>query len=225
MKFFISYILEFLAFFANFIALSVFCLKISTGFRYRLLCAYYLLASALIAKTLLDITVNNAHLYSILYVITGLSVSYYFYDLFTSAGKRLLAIAVGLCTLAYYLLSLQNKDIIFDSVGYALTSVGIVFLIFLYLHQLFSNITEEPLTNNFDFWFVCSQLIYHLGSFVIFLTYHRLIEKIMEGDYSSENRAILTYLWGIHNVLLFLGSLLTASGLIWILSRRKSQLS
>lgn len=223
MKYFISFFVEFLALFINLVTLLVVCFKISKGFRYRVLFVYYLLASALIAKTLLYQTANNADIYAVLYLVTGLSIAYYFFDLFMVSWKRIVAAVTGVGTLGYYLFSLQYEDIIFDSVGYAITSMGIVLLIFLYLHQIFTNITEKSLFHDFDFWYVCSQLIYHLGAFFIFLMFHRLVEKIMSGDhYSHENRKILTHLWGIHNVLLFLGALLTTTGLLWILFRKKS---
>ncbi|MGC4021387.1 MAG: hypothetical protein QM734_05325 [Cyclobacteriaceae bacterium] len=225
MKYFITFFVEFLALIVNLVTLTSVCIRISKSFRYQVLLVYYLIASALIARTLLFEKVNNANIYAVLYLITGLSLAYYFFSLFTASWKRAIAVGVGVGVLTYYISSLRYEDIIFDSVGFAITSMGIVLLIFLYLHQVFTHITDEPLFHRFDFWYICSLLIYHLGSFAIFLTFHRLVEKIMDGDkYSSENRAILTYLWGIHNVLLFLGALLTASGLLWIIYRKKSPL-
>jgi len=201
------------------------CWKFSKEFRYRVMCAYYLVAATLIAKTLFS-TANNNYIYSITYVITGLSLSYYFQDLYLLKWKRVVAVACGGVTLIYYLRSLQENDILFDSLGFVITSTGVVVLIFLYFHQIFTNVTEEQLFLNFDFWFICSQLIYHLGSFGVFLTFQRLTERVItEKNYELPFRNMLTYLWGIHNVLLFLGSLLTGGGLLWIAYHRRSSLS
>jgi hypothetical protein len=189
------------------------------------MCAYYLVAATLIAKTLFS-TANNAYIYSITFVITSLSLSYYFQDLYLSKWKRVVAVVCGGATLIYYLRSLQENDILFDSLGFVITSTGVVVLIFLYFHQIFTNVTEEELFLNFDFWFICSQLIYHLGSFGVFLTFQRLTERVItEKNYELTFRNMLTYLWGIHNVLLFLGSILTGGGLLWIAYRRRSLLS
>lgn len=186
------------------------------------LCGYYLSATVLMLNTL-STTAVNTHLYNVLYVLTSLAMAYYYSALLTSTWKRGITVLVGGVTLTYFAANiLLGNDKLFDSNGYVITSTGVVLLIFLYLHQIFSNITEEQLSLKFDFWFVCSQLIYHLGAFGIFLTYHRLTEKVIDANYLHENRLILTYLWGIHNVLLFLGALLTCSGLIWIIYRKKS---
>lgn len=187
------------------------------------MCAYYLVAAALIAKTLFS-SANNNYIYSITYVITSLSLSYYFQDLYFSKWKRVVAAACGGATLIYYLLSLQDKDILFDSLGFVIASTGVVIFVFLYFHQIFTNVTEEKLLLNFDFWFICSQLIYHLASFGVFLTFQRLTERVIT-EKNIELRLMLTYLWGIHNVLLFLGSILTGGGLLWIAYHRRSSLS
>jgi len=117
-----------------------------------------------------------------------------------------------------------KEDVFFPSMGFIIVSSGIIVLVFLYLHQLFSKIAGDGLSGNFDFWFICSQLIYQLGSFFIFLTYNYLTQKILPNEsYTYENRSLLASLWGVHNVLLFLGSLITCFGVAWIY-RKKSRL-
>jgi hypothetical protein len=76
---------------------------------------------------------------------------------------------------------------IFDSTAYVLLSSGIVIMAFMFMHQVLTHVTEEVLSMNFDFWFICSQLVYFLGAFAIFLTYNYLTQKIIEGFYSWEN--------------------------------------
>jgi hypothetical protein len=109
--------------------------------------------------------------------------------------------------------------------GFVILSVGVVLMSFLFMHQILTNVTEEPLSWNFDFWFVASQLFYHLGSFFVFLTYGYLTRKLqISNDYSIENRVYLSQLWLGHNVLLFLSALVIAGSLLWIYFRKKSPL-
>jgi hypothetical protein len=111
---------------------------------------------------------------------------------------------------------------LFDSVGYVMLSTSNVAMILMFQHQLLKHIEEESLTLNFDFWFTSSQLIYFLGALMIFLTFNYLTRKILPVEtYSPENRKLLTQLWGVHNVLLFLSSLLTLGSILWISSHKK----
>jgi hypothetical protein len=96
----------------------------------------------------------------------------------------------------------------------------------MFMHQILANVSEESLSMNFDFWFVSSLLIYNLGAFIIFLTFGYLTRKILPAElYSFENRDLVTAVWGVHNVLLFLSSLLTLASAVWISFHKKSLLS
>lgn len=196
--------------------------KVDRKFRYQVLYGYYLVAAVMMIKALqLD---DNTQLYNLLYVLTSLSLGYYFYSLLQPRLKRTVALVCGLTPLLYYLSksTVFESEPFFDSIGHAISSSGIVIMIFLYLHYIITNVKEEPLSHNFDFWFVCVQLFYHLGAFAIFLSYNYFTRKVLPVEYySRENRSILTYLWVVHNVLLFLGALITAYAIVWIY-RRKS---
>jgi hypothetical protein len=125
----------------------------------------------------------------------------------------------------YYLIEIFRAEPpkVFDSLGFVILSVGIVVMSFLFMHQILTNVTEEPLSWNFDFWFVSSQLLYHLGSFFIFLTYGYLTKKLISSpEYSKQNIFYIRQLWVAHNVLLFLSALMIAGSLLWISFRRKS---
>jgi hypothetical protein len=184
---------------------------------------YYFIAVALQLKAAYADT--NIGIYSLLSSITFLFLgTYFYYTLFTSWKKRLVilfcAIQVGYNIIANLLLPGAE---VFDSTAYVMVSSGIVLMAFLYMHQMLTNVTEEPLSLNFDFWFVSSQLFYHLGSFLIFLTYGYLTQKILTSDlYSYENRIYLSQLWRVHNVLLFLSSLFISAGILWTSFRRRS---
>lgn len=166
-----------------------------------------------------DTDTSNTYLYNILYLITSLAFSCYFFELLKNHWKRLLAILTSISVLIYYLINI--KEVYFDSIGFVITSTGIIILIFLYLHQIMTNVTEEPLSNNFDFWFICVQLMYYLGSFAIFLSYNYFTYRFFSaGSASSEISTILGYLWVVHNVLLFLGAIITCSGIAWIYHKK-----
>ncbi len=216
------YIIEPVAFLIYFGALAYYAWRVDGGSRYKVLSGYYFLATVLLTRAaFIFYSSSTTHFYNLLYLITSVCLSYYFFSLLRDRWKKILAIVSGLATLLYYLTN--TEEIYFDSIGHVIASTGIVVLIFVYLHQIMNNVTEEPLSLNFDFWYVCIQLMYHLGSFAIFLSYNYFTYRYFSaGDDTKEVGQMLTYLWGVHNVLLFLGSLLTWSGLLWIVYRRRS---
>jgi hypothetical protein len=191
--------------------------------RWRSLATYYFTATLLMIKSVYSDT--NIEIYSLLGLLTSICLGLYFYYILFTPWKKWLAISFSIIGVGYYITNtivLQNIQF-FDSTGYAIVSISIVLMAFMYMHQLLTNITEEPLLSNLDFWFVSSQLIYHLGSFFIFLTYGYLTQQVLASDLDSrENRIYLTQLWRIHNVLLFLSALIISTGVLWISSRRRS---
>lgn len=167
----------------------------------------------------LDSDTSNTYLYNILYLITSLAFGFYFFEILKNQWKRLVALIAGLSVLIYYFINI--KEVYFDSIGFVITSTGIIVLIFLFLDQIMTNVTEEPLFNNFDFWFICVQLMYHLGSFAIFLSYNYYTHRFFsEGSPDSFSR-MMGYLWVVHNILLFVGSVITCAGVFWIYYRKK----
>ena len=229
MKVFLYFILEPLSFLIYFGALFFYSWKVDRKFPYRVLCGYYLIATALLAKGSVGYSTNttNTYIYNMMYLITSVCLGYFFYAILQSKVKKGIAVATGVVTIIYYLFSdtTVNNIQLFDSIGHVISSSGIVLLIFLFLHQVMTNVNEEPLSRNFDFWYVCSLLIYHLGSFAIFLSYNYFTRKVLPAEnYSDENRTTLSYLWVGHNVLLLLGALLISFGAAWIFYKKKSQL-
>ena len=191
-----------------------------------LLAVYFFAATLLM---LLAAYVNpNILLYSILSLVSVVFLGLYFYNTYFLKWKKRLTIAIILVQCGYFVVSnfIFSPPAIFDSAGHVLQSIGIVIMAFLFMHQILTNVTEEPLSDNFDFWFVSTQLIYHLGAFGIFLTYGYLTKRILRsGLYSLENRNLISNVWLVHNVLLFLTALLLAAGILWITFRRKSRSS
>lgn len=191
--------------------------------KWKILLVYYFIAVVLQLKAAYSDT--NIGIYSLLSSVTCLSLGAYFYDTLIASWKRRLVILLGAIQIGYNIVVnvLFSGAQVFDSTAYVILSSGIVLMAFLYMHQMLTNVTEEPLSLNFDFWFVSSQLFYHLGSFLIFLTYGYLTQKILTSDlYSYENRIYLSQLWRVHNVLLFLSSLFISVGILWTSFRRRS---
>lgn len=188
-----------------------------------LLCVYYGLATALMARVSIGFKTAevNTHFYNLLYLLTGVFMGAYFFFLLAAAWKKVLAVALVAGTLLHYVIySVIGTQPYFDSGGYALTSIGIVILLFIHLHQLLQNITEEPLSMNFGFWFSCVLLFYHLGAFAIFLSYNYFTRRLFHHGHTDEIGYILTHLWIVHNVILFLSGIMAAYRILWI-SRRK----
>jgi hypothetical protein len=158
------------------------------------------------------------------YLVTSLAFAYYFYHTLPTKTGKIAAIAAGALTHIYFLINVGIfGESLFDSIGYVITSMGITVLVFMYLYYLMSHVTEKPITADFSFWFISAQLVYHLGAFAIFLMFNYFTKRILTPElYIHENRAILVSLWGAHNVLLFLSSLLAVYGLIMVRKHNRS---
>lgn len=224
-RYLFSFLLEPIGHIIYLIVFGYILAKGDRAFGYRVLCAHYLITSALLIKALL-VTDNNIYIYNMLFVFTSLAYAYYFFSSTTSTVRRMVAVGAGSITLLYFLANqtILPPELAFDSTGYVLASAGIVVSIFFYFRDILKNVSDEPISHNFDFWFICAQLIYHLGNFGIFLSFNYLTHKILPAEhYSNDNRDMLTYLWGLHNVLLFVSAVVTAIGLAWISSQSKKR--
>lgn len=171
----------------------------------------------------MGVQVTNIHIYNVLYLLSGLSFTYYFYCVVSGRLKRWIIVILGMSIVVYFLFrnAIVGDEQYFDSMGYVVCSIAIIIMIFLYYHSLLNQITEEPLSHRFDFWFISSQFIYYVGSFGIFLTFNYLTRKVIENElYNKVNRRWLTYLWGVHNVLLAISVIVTGIGLMWVLRSR-----
>ncbi len=190
---------------------------------------YYTLAFALMLSS--SVIVDNSEyntiwFYNLHAFATVLLLGLYFRNLFQAALKKNVTTLL-IITVALYLLvknAVLRQFVLFDSIGYSLVSISIVVYVLMYFHQLLSNVTDQNIFYDFNFWLTSGFLIYFLGSFIIFLTYHYFTVKIL-ATYTREERHVLTNLWGLHNCLLFVGALMLLTGSLWIVYRRKSALS
>lgn len=223
LQYLVSYLFEAIAYFVYAIALILYLIKDKKDLRFKVLSIYFLIGFLIVVRILTVKGGNNLY-YSMLYVVNSIGWGIYFYLVLESKFKKSIAIGTVLFTISYFIYRnfLLTPENIFDSLGYVLSSSGTVLLLFIYFFQLLYNIKTDPLSLNFDFWLSSSQLIYNLGAFGIFLTYNPFTAKILNTEnYNFQNRDLLTYLWGVHNVLLLLSSLLTFVGVLWIVYRKK----
>ena len=187
---------------------------------YYVIATLVLLASALAVKFKLFQTV---FLYDIMGVITSLFVGGYFYHLLPNAAKK----RAALCLIGLYLVYAVIRNItldgqrLFDSLGYAILSASIAVYVFMYFHQLLKNVSEANVLKEFNFWLAAGYLFYYVGSSFIFISYYYFTVKILD-TYTKQERALLSALWGLHNVLLFISALSLLIGCLWINFRRKS---
>jgi hypothetical protein len=223
-QYFISYPLEAIGYFLYGVTLILYLLKVQKDLRFQILFIYFLIGLSILLR-ILTVTGGNNFYYSLLYAVNSLGWGAYFYLVLHGKLIKGIAVFAVLTTISYFIIRniLFIPEKVFDSIGYVISSTGTVLLVFVYFYQLLSNVKTDPLSLNFDFWLSCSQLIYNLGAFGIFLTFNHFTLKILNTEYyNKENRQILASLWGVHNVLLFLASLLTWVGVLWIVYRRKS---
>lgn len=224
MLYLVSYLLEPISHFILFAALFYWAGKDKRGI-IKILSGYYFLAGLLILKAtlLLDKNGTNIQSYSQLCMLTAFGLGAYFYNVLQLRWQKIIVLLMCFVNGIYYLFQnvVQPGLTVFDSLAYVILSATIVIMIFMFMHQLLSQVKEEPLAMSFDFWFVASQLIYFLGAFAIFLMYGYMTAKIISNDVLPNGKAAMMWLWGVHNVLLFLSALLTTGGIAWISSRKK----
>lgn len=187
--------------------------------RVLVLLVYYVLAAIAlsIASWMVFRKMNNTWIYNSLYVPAIGAIAYYFFDVFKAALLRSAVFVLALFNLVYFAVRNipLNSLFSFDSIGYALLSISVAIICFLYFYQLLKNVNEYRIWDDDSFWIASALLLYYLGSFFIFLFFN-MLESATETDAHW-----MTILWGVHNVLLFISSIIILASSIWIPSRNK----
>ena len=173
---------------------------------------YYLLASILIGIACYtpDNKVNRI-IYNSFFFITISFFSYYFKCLLKGKWRiRTLAFLYSINVVIFINTTLiSHQLLLINNYEYAFTYLSIVIYILLYFVQVLNNVTELNLLHQFDFWLVSGYLVYFLSCFFIILFYENI---------DIDQRALA---WSIQNFILFLSSIFTLSGSIWIKSQKK----
>ncbi len=214
--------------FSYFIYSIVFFLQVKTNGSGtgKVLLFHYLLASFLMVLATWKAfhMQDNRWLYNLLCIESAVFICYYFYDLFTDNFKKrvvMLLLAVNLFYFGFYTLVLKQFEN-FNSFGFSLLSASVSIMCFIFFYDILRKVDEKQIWYNFNYWLVSGYLFYFLVSFAIFLMYHHLTDKILD-TYTDQERELLTLLWIVHNVLLFLSAITPLFGHLWIRSRNRLQ--
>lgn len=223
---FVSVYLEPLAYLLYVIAGFIFFRRTNT-LRSKLFIANYFICLLLmlwIAVTFFT-QQNNTWLYSLIFLITGSFHGLYYHQVFHSALKKKIALTSIVIVIVYFIYKyLVLKAELYDSLGFAMMAMLIVIFVFMYYHQLLRDLNEKVIYHSYDFWVNTGWLIYYLGSFMILLSFYFLTVRYLPKR-DPKDQQILTMLWGVHNVLLFLSSLITLTTHVWIAYRSRSRSS
>ena len=186
-------------------------------FEKKVLFVYYicatlllLVASFLVIYTAEDI--DNNWLYNIFYLITICILSYYFYQILNNRTKKYVVtflLVINLVLFIVYDIMLKHFYKEYNAYVVAICFLSIVVYALLYFDQLLRNVSELNILYKFDFWLVSGYLFYFLGCFFIILFYQSA---------AIEQRGNV---WTLQNVILFLSSLITLSGNLWMHYHKK----
>ena len=118
-----------------------------------------------------------------------------------------------------YLVITFSSVSLFNSLGAVIISFCVIAITFSYFIQKFKNVELIKIHHTLDFWIVLRFFFLHCTNFFILLYYYYLTKKIFpNGTY--EDGVILSKLWGLHNIILFISSLIYMQAL-WILYQKK----
>ncbi len=190
----------------------------------KVLVAYYILAFFIMwySSFLAQKEITNTYVYN--YLLLPISLFFYFiyfYKITTSLFKRRVILILLILNITFDILQrlFTKQPLFFNSTGFALLSITIVIYCFLFFNDKLKNISENNIYELKEFWLVSSYFITYSGSFVVFLTYYHLTNKIYLTN-KDDNIYLMTLLWGIPNILLFFSSILTFIGYLWIQFRK-----
>jgi hypothetical protein len=185
---------------------------------------YYVITTILMgyASSMVFLQKKNIWAYNLLPLLTVLFFCYYFFYTVGSIQKRKFIGIIAIINILYFFGNVLFGDVLnkFDSLGYSLLSISIAIMVFFYFHTALKKISELVILRDFDFWISSSFLLYFLAGFFIFTTYFYLTDRILS-TYTSRQRDLLTILWGVHNLLLFVSALIAVFSYLWINYRKK----
>lgn len=186
-------------------------------FKIKVLFAYYLFAtiimfyaSFLVIYTKKDI--DNNWIYNLLFFQTICVFSYYFHTILINQNKKnivKLLVLINVVFFMYFDVLLKQFFESYNNYVFAVCFLTIVIYCLFYFEQLIKNVTEFNILHNFDFWLISGYLLYFLGSFFIILLYK---------DAGLEMRRTM---WALQNIILFLSSVITLTGVLWINYQKK----
>ena len=226
-SFFTNY-LECLCFLVYFIALRIYYRKNKLA-AVKQLSIYYLLITLLQLYGTVEVKLlkaGNVWVYDTVAVLTAAFISHHFYRLLESPTKKTTVVALFCIYLVYAVIhhaTMEGRRL-FDSIGYSILSASIAIYVFMFFHQMLQKVTAASILKDFNFWLASGYLFYFIGSFFIFVSFYYFTMLVIENPKREETR-LLTALWGLHNVLLFISASSFLIGCLWIDSRKKLESS
>jgi hypothetical protein len=171
-----------------------------------------------------DPRTNNSWIYNLLFLVTCLALAYFFnHTLLTRSHKVIVVVSLVIVLAVFVNEYLSGRHGLFNSLSTSLSCFFIVVCCFLYFYQALSNIREQSILRQFDFWLVSGFLLYFLGNFFIVLAWQYL-SSIYKDPLTQEQAFQFTILWSVHNILLLISAVTTLIAGLWINYQRKSPL-
>jgi hypothetical protein len=148
---------------------------------------------------------RNIWIYDLNCLVSFVTISLFMIHVLQSpTTKRILTWVVPLYVLFFigytYIL---RKDALFNSISFAILALLVSTYCVLYFLQKINTTEEEQLTDDYIFWVCTGFFVYYLGSFFIFISFKYL---------TVQGRSI-GILWGLHNIIYFIGCSIIAFGL------------
>lgn len=159
--------------------------------------------SACILLTGIIFNDDNDWTYNLVFLETIICLSWFFYQQYNAYKRRralLVILTINLLLYAYYI-GIHQLVHSYNSYLFAVTFISVVLYGLLYFRQLFENIEDDDILDNFTFWLVSSYLIHYFGAFCIILFYNKATNTDLRGN-----------LWGMHNIILFASAVIASIG-------------
>lgn len=190
----------------------------------KVLFIFFLLAflSMAYCSYLTSLTKENVFMYN--FFLLPLSIIflhlYFFYTILGKLKKNIIAFLFFSNGLIFLITTFSsNQPAFFNSIGFAMLGFSVTLYCFFFFQERLRNVSETNIYDSIDFWIVCGLFIAFSGSFIVFLTYHYLTVRLTR-HHNAEDERLLTILWLVPNIFLFINSLISLTGYIWVYYRR-----
>lgn len=211
-----SYLLFFIAniFIFNKSSVKSMALFYYSGIATVLMCA----ASGCVA---FQLTTNNIFFYYLFEIATSFVLIVIIKNISINKTIKKLLFFILLLNAFYsiYLLAIFSSISLFNSLGAVVISFCVMVMTLFYFIQKFKKVELTKIYHTLDFWVIVRFFFLHCTNFFILLYYYYLTKKIYPNG-SYNDAVIVTNLWGLHNIVLFISSLIYMQSL-WILYQKK----
>ncbi len=191
-------------------AVLVFLIKSRQKSTERTVLFFYYLFATLILFVACCLSENNL-LYNIFFFISSCTFPYYFHAILIKRNNKntvVILFVINVLLFIYY--DVLLKQLMYEN-NYvrAFCFFSVVIYSLLYFFETITNVNEINILHQFDFWLVSGYLIYFLGCFCIIVYYKYP---------TPEERAVF---WTVQNSILFTSSIITLTGVVWLINHKK----